>query len=183
MARDWIDSILSFWFEEVDSKDWFKSSDKLDESIRARFATLHEQLSAHTPDEVRKDPRAALAAIILFDQFPRNMFRGSAKAFSTDDVAMRIAREAVANGLDEALGPQERQFLYMPFQHSEVSADQEQAVMLFSALGDEDALRYAVEHRDIIQRFGRFPHRNRALGRKSTRDEEAFLEQHAGYGQ
>lgn len=183
MARDWIDSVLSFWFEEIDPESWFKGDGKLDETIRRRFSALHRRLSAEPPPEVREDPRAALAAIILFDQFPRNMFRGTADAFSTDDLAIQIARKAVDKGFAGRLKPEERQFLYMPFQHSEVSADQEHAVMLFKALGDEEALRYAIEHRDIIQRFGRFPHRNRALGRESTREEEAFLQGHKGFGQ
>ncbi|WP_159588790.1 DUF924 family protein [Chelativorans xinjiangense] len=183
MAGDWIDSVLSFWFEEIATEDWFKGNGKLDETIRPRFGALHERLSAGAPKEAAEDARAALAAVILFDQFPRNMFRGTAKAFSTDDLAIWIAREAVEKRLDEGLSKEQRQFLYMPFQHSEVLADQEHAVMLFKALGDEEALRYAVEHRDIIERFGRFPHRNRALGRVSTHDEEAFLEGHKGFGQ
>ena len=128
-------------------------------------------------------PRGALAAAIVLDQFPRNMYRGTAKAFATDDLAIRLARQAIENKVDEHLTPAERLFLYMPFQHSEILADQEHAVMLFKALGQENALRYAIEHRDIIARFGRFPHRNRALGRQSTPEEEVFLQEHKGFGQ
>ncbi|MCT8998191.1 DUF924 family protein [Chelativorans intermedius] len=183
MANDWIDGILSFWFEEIGPKGWFSGGEALDRTIRQRFLALYERLSAELPKEAAEDAHAALATVILFDQFPRNMFRGTARAFATDDLAMRIAREAIDRRLDEKLSKEERQFLYMPFQHSEVLADQEHAVMLFKSLGDEESLRYAVEHRDIVQRFGRFPHRNRALGRASTREEEAFLEDHKGFGQ
>lgn len=183
MAENWVDDVLAFWFDELEPKAWFGSSKELDRTISERFGALYERLSKQTSPHLGDDARSALAAVILFDQFPRNMFRGTARAFATDDLAMRIAREAVEKGLDEQLSATERQFLYMPFQHSEVSADQEHAVMLFKMLGDEEPLRYAVEHRDIIQRFGRFPHRNRALGRVSTREEEEFLEQHEGYGQ
>ena len=183
MAQIWIDEILSFWFDEVGPKHWFASTPELDASIRQRFGHLHEKLSRELPKEVTEDARAALAAIILFDQFPRNMYRGTAKAFSTDDLALRIAREALEKRLDEGMPPEQKQFLYLPFQHSEVSADQEHSVMLYQALGNEEGIRYAVDHRDIIQRFGRFPHRNKALGRASTPDETAFLEGHKGFGQ
>lgn len=183
MSSGWVEEVLSFWFDETGPEGWFGGGGELDETIRRRFGDLYEDLSTNAPKEIGDDPRAALAAIILFDQFPRNMFRGSAKAFATDDLAARIAREAVSKKLDEALEPQQRTFFYMPFEHSEVYADQERAVMLFKSLGDEEALRYAEEHRDIIQNFGRFPHRNRALGRESTARESAFLEEHRGFGQ
>lgn len=183
MTANWVDEVLTFWFDEVGQEGWFKGNSKLDTKIRDRFGALHEKLGTEALKESAQDPRSALAAAILFDQFPRNMFRGTAKAFSTDDLAVRIAREAVTNRFDEKLSPKERQFLYMPFMHSEVSADQEHAVMLFKTLDDEEALRFAIEHRDIIQRFGRFPHRNFPLGRKSTPEELAFLEEHKGFGQ
>lgn len=183
MAEDWIEDVLSFWFDEVGRENWFRSTKELDETIRRRFGALHERLSADLHAETPREPRAALAAVILFDQFPRNMYRGTAQAFSTDDLALRIAREAIERRFDDEMSPDQKRFLYMPFMHSEISADQEHAVMLFKALGDEESLRYAIEHRDIIERFGRFPHRNRALGRTSTPDEIAFLEGHEGYGQ
>ncbi len=183
MAAQWIEDVLSFWFDELGPEEWFEGSPELDETIRTRFGDLYESLTSGVPDEVLDEPRGALAAVILFDQFPRNMYRGTARAFVTDDVAVGIARKAVEKGFDNSLPPEQRQFLYMPFQHSEVSADQEHSVMLFKALGNEEGLRYAIEHRDIIDRFGRFPHRNRALGRESTADELAFLEGHKGFGQ
>jgi len=183
MAENWIDEVLSFWFEEVGPERWFESSPELDETIRQRFGALHDKLASDLPHEVVASPRGALAAAIVLDQFPRNMYRGTAKAFATDDLAIRLARQAIESKVDEHLTPAERLFLYMPFQHSEILADQEHAVMLFKALGQENALRYAIEHRDIIARFGRFPHRNRALGRQSTPEEEVFLQEHKGFGQ
>jgi uncharacterized protein (DUF924 family) len=116
-------------------------------------------------------PDDALAAVILFDQFPRNMFRGHADQFSTDPLALAIARSAVDLALDTPLEPQERGFLYMPFQHSEALEDQKRSVLLFTRLGDDNQLRYAKLHHDVIERFGRFPHRNRMLGREPRPDE------------
>jgi len=183
MTDRWVDEILSFWFDEVGPKGWFEPTPELDETIKRRFGALHERLAAQVPPAAAGDQRTALASIILFDQFPRNMYRGSAGAFATDDLALRIAREALDKGYDDGLTPEERQFLYMPFMHSEISADQEHCVMLFKALGEEEGLHYAIEHRDIVERFGRFPHRNRVLGRESTEEELAFLQTHKGYGQ
>jgi uncharacterized protein (DUF924 family) len=111
------------------------------------------------------DPLTALAGVILFDQFPRNMFRGHADQFATDHLALAIAKGAVDKGFDEELEPKERGFLYMPFQHSENLADQNRSLLLFTALGDEEQLGYAKKHHDVIERFGRFPHRNAILGR------------------
>lgn len=183
MAQDWHDDVLAFWFDEMDAAQWFNGSEELDNLTRSRFAKMLDELSHNPPKTVYSDPRQALAAILLFDQFPRNMYRGTARAFATDDLALRIARQAVDARFDDQLSPNKRLFLYMPFQHSEVSADQGHSVMLFGSLALEEPLRYAIEHRDIIDRFGRFPHRNAVLGRESTADELAFLEQHAGYGQ
>lgn len=179
----WQDEVLAFWFGELAPQDWFSVSPDTDAAIGQRFTGLHHALAAGLDAEAVDDARTALAAIIVLDQFPRNIHRGSMQAFATDDLALRIARRAVDRRLDDALEPQEKQFLYMPFMHSEVVADQERGVDLFRTLGNEDALKYAIEHRDIIARFGRFPHRNRALGRQSTPEEMAFLETHPGYGQ
>src|SRR6185295_1756309 len=119
------------------------------------------------------DPLTAAAAVILFDQFPRNMFRGSAEQFATDHLALAIARGALAPGFDEQLAHDERKFLYMPFEHSEDLDDQNRAVLLFSELGDEEQVKYAKLHRDVIERFGRFPHRNKMLGRTPRPEEIA----------
>lgn len=178
----WVDEVLGFWFGELTYQDWFGGSKQLDETIRTRFLDLYERLKAGFDVEQADDARTALAAVILFDQFPRNIFRGTAAAFGTDDLALGIARHALDRGFDSGLG-EERSFLYMPFMHSEIAADQERCVDLFRSIGNEEGLKYAIEHRDIVARYGRFPHRNRALGRQSTQAELEFLNQHAGYGQ
>ena len=128
-------------------------------------------------------PQTALAAIIVLDQFPRNMFRGTPRAFAADAQALALSRHAVDQKFDSAFPPERKQFLYMPLMHSEALADQERSVALFEALGDENSLRFAREHRDIVARFGRIPHRNKVLSRMSSQAEEAFLAAHEGYGQ
>jgi uncharacterized protein (DUF924 family) len=131
--------------------------------------------------EWESKPADCLALVLLLDQFPRNMFRGTAQAFATDPIALRVARSAVADGLDQKMRPLERMFAYLPFEHAESLEMQEKGCELMEALAQfpetEDVYRYAVLHRDIIARFGRFPHRNAALGRDSTREEEAFLKE------
>ena len=179
----WVDEVLDFWFGELAYEDWFTGGPELDAKVRARFLGLYEKLKAGFDERRIEDARTALAAIIVFDQFPRNMFRNSAAAFATDDLAAGIARIAVERGWDHA-GPEgARPFFYLPFMHSEILADQERCVDLFRALGEGRGLDFAIEHRDIVARFGRFPHRNRVLGRESTPAEIEFLESHAGYGQ
>lgn len=183
MDREWVEDVLGFWFGELTPEDWYSGDEKVDARIRERFPDLHGRLAKTMDPDAIDDPRTALAAVIVFDQFPRNLFRRSAAAFGTDDLALSIARHALDEGLDADLSNAERQFLYMPFMHSEVSADQERCVDLLKMLESEEGVKYAIEHRDIIAKFGRFPHRNRALGRDSTAEEIAFLESHAGYGQ
>lgn len=183
MSEKWVDDVLGFWFGELTYQDWFGGEAKVDEAIRARFLDLYEKLKADPKVEAIDDARTALAAVIVFDQFPRNMFRRTAAAFATDDLALGIARRALDRGFDAELDGAARPFLYMPLMHSEVSADQERCVDLFRELGEENGLKYAIEHRDIVARYGRFPHRNRVLGRESTQDELDFLQGHAGYGQ
>lgn len=183
MAEKWVDEVLDFWFGELTYEDWFGGGPDVDEKIRSRFLDLYEKLKTDFDVKSLDDPREALAAAILFDQFPRNMFRRTAAAFATDDLALGIARRAVEEGYDAALDENAKPFLYMPFMHSEVTADQERCVDLFRALGEGDSLKYAIEHRDIVAKYGRFPHRNRVLGRESTTDEVDFLKGHAGYGQ
>lgn len=179
----WVDEVLDFWFGELTYEDWFSGGAELDAKVRSRFLGLHETLKAGFDEKSVGDGRTALAAIIVFDQFPRNMFRGTAAAFATDKLAVRIARLSVERGYDSQAEPAHRPFYYMPFMHSEILADQERCVDLFRGIGEGGGLDYAIEHRDIVARFGRFPHRNRALGRKSTPDELEFLKEHAGYGQ
>jgi uncharacterized protein (DUF924 family) len=180
--NDWVKGVLAFWFDELTPKDWFEKNDAIDETIRSRFGKLSEELIQASPSMSFDDWQTALAAILVFDQFPRNMFRGNARAFATDNLAVAIARHALDREFDKQAPPVCRIFFYLPLMHSENLADQERCVSLCSAL-DGDSVKYAIEHRDIIARFGRFPHRNRVLGREGTEAEEAFLREHKGFGQ
>ena len=161
---DWRDRVLDFWFG-LKPDDWWSGAAELDAMCRDRFADLHAEKRQMPPESFLGDARTALAAIILFDQLPRNMFRGHADQFMTDALALAVAKGAVDRGYDEQLSKDERTFLYMPFQHSEVVADQRRSVALFTALGDDWLLGFAKKHHDIVERFGRFPHRNQMLGR------------------
>ena len=181
MEKAWANEVLSFWFDELTPEDWYSGKPAVDEAIVDRFSELYETLKAGAPSFT--DGREALAAVIVYDQFPRNMFRKRADAFGTDNLAIGIARDAVLKGFDRDMTASEKQFLYMPFMHSEILAEQERGVDLFKSLGNENATKYAIEHRDIIAKFGRFPHRNKALGRTSTPVEEEFLKDHSGFGQ
>jgi uncharacterized protein (DUF924 family) len=165
------EDILSYWFGLTPEQWWRDTS--LDAEIAARFGALWEA-ERHTPaEDFLGSPREALAAVILLDQFPRNMFRNDARSFATDDLALAIATSAISMGYDLALSQPERGFLYMPFQHSESLPAQARSVALFERLGDAEQLRFARLHRDIIARFGRFPHRNASLGRLPTEEEKA----------
>ncbi len=171
-----IDEVLEFWFEELAASDWFQGGDALDARIRERFRDLHEALREQVPTTWRVNAQAALAAVVVLDQFPRNMYRGNARAFATDGLALDIARHAIACGFDRELSEVQRKFLYLPFQHSEEKSMQSHSMELFESLGSETDLRYARRHKEIIDRFGRFPHRNEALRRASTPEEIEFLE-------
>ncbi|HEX6377069.1 MAG TPA: DUF924 family protein [Allosphingosinicella sp.] len=160
----WQEELLAFWFG-LDEPRWWKADPALDAEIRDRFQALWEKERENVPEAFLASARDALAAVILFDQLPRNMFRGHADQFSTDPLALAVAKGAVGRRFDEALSPAERGFLYMPFQHSENLDDQDRSLALFTALGDDYQLGYARRHRDVIARFGRFPHRNAILGR------------------
>jgi uncharacterized protein (DUF924 family) len=173
------DQVLDFW-TGAGPKAWFAHDPAFDEEIRGRFEAVHFAASRGEFLDWAQDARGALALLILVDQFPRNLWRGSAHAFATDPMARAIARDAVERGFDRQVEPVLRPFFYLPFEHSERIEDQDRAVGLCEALrddsGDEDTLRWAHLHRDIIVRFGRFPHRNRALGRTTTPEEQAFLD-------
>jgi uncharacterized protein (DUF924 family) len=169
---DWRGDVLKFWFG-LDPKQWWNGGPDLDHRIKQDFLKLWAEKRQLPVDAFLTDPLTALAGVILFDQFPRNMFRGDADQFATDPLALAIARGAIDRHLDEQLQPVERKFLTMPFQHSESLADQNRAVLLFTQLGDENYLGYAKKHRDVIARFGRFPHRNAILGRAPRPDEIA----------
>jgi uncharacterized protein (DUF924 family) len=167
-----VDEILNFWFG-LTIEQWFKADADLDDVIRERFRDVWETQHASPVSAFLGSPREALAAVILFDQFPRNMFRGHADQFSTDHLGLGIAKQAIALGFDEQLSDAERGILYMPFQHSEVLADQQRSLTLFGSLEDKFQLEFARKHHDVIERFGRFPHRNAILGRAPRADEVA----------
>lgn len=171
----WIDDVLRFWFSELGDADWFAVNPAVDETIRNRFGALYQAMKAAPPDVSTLDARGHLAAVIVFDQFPRNLFRRTAAAFATDALALALARDAVDQGLDAGMNQAERQFLYMPFMHSEVSADHVRSLALFETLDIPDAVGSARQHKAVIDRFGRFPYRNQALGRVTTPEEAAFL--------
>lgn len=173
----WVDDVLRYWFSEMSPKNWFVSDPAVDDVIRHRFAALLATLSADTRPFVPADSRTALARVIVLDQIPRNIHRGTPEAFVTDAMALDTARAAVAAHLDRSLDAPGRLFLYLPFEHSEAAADQQRAVDLIGAIGNAEYTRFAQAHKDIIDRFGRFPHRNRILGRPSTPEEIAFLAQ------
>ena len=168
-------SVLDFWFNQLGSEDWFVKKDEIDSKIRDRFLDLHLALSSEIPEEWHKSADSRLALIIVFDQFPRNMFRGSPHSFATDGLARAEARYVVATGLDKQIDTSRRAFLYMPFEHSERMEDQKRSVELFTDLGNDLYLEYAVKHRDVIETYGRFPHRNATLGRENTPAEEEYL--------
>ncbi|GAB4133102.1 MAG: DUF924 family protein [Cyanobacteria bacterium J069] len=183
--------ILDFWFGAPNAADrsyqqrrklWFTKNPQTDQMIRDRFSSLYEQAAAGKLDDWQAEPRSCLALVLLLDQVPRNIFRDMPQAFATDEQALAVSRGAIARGLDQALNPLERLFLYLPLEHSENLAHQQQSVDLIAelmAIDPElsDSYDYALRHRDVIQRFGRFPHRNAILGRPSTPTELEFLQQ------
>ena len=172
----WVGTVINFWFEELTEADWFARSAAIDRRIRERFLTLHQRLVTHDGCGVT-EPRPILASVIVLDQFSRNLFRDSQYAYSADSIARRLARVAIQQSFDIAMTRQERLFLYLPFEHSEERADQVLAVQLIGSVGDAAWTRYAIAHKEIIDRFGRFPHRNAVLNRLSTADEVAFLKE------
>jgi uncharacterized protein (DUF924 family) len=172
MSADWRADVLKFWFG-LTYDEWWKGGSEIDRRIKERFLKLWAEKRQLPVEGFLDDPLTALAGVILFDQFPRNMFRGHAEQFATDHLAFAIAKAAVKRRFDEELEPTERGFLYMPFQHSENLEDQNRSVLLFTELGDDEQLGYAKKHREVIERFGRFPHRNATLGRAPRPDELA----------
>ena len=169
--------VLYFWFQQLQAEDWFKKSDELDQLIAQRFANLHSQAKLGELFAWRETALGCLAEIIILDQFSRNMFRDTAAMFACDALALSLAQTAVQRGFDKALTQQQCQFLYMPYMHSESKLVHEQALLLFTNLGNENNLDYEIKHKTIIDRFGRYPHRNHLLGRQSTEEELAFLQQ------
>ena len=168
-------AVLAFWREAGPDK-WFNKDDAFDNAIREKFLTTYEAAAAGQLVTWEAQPESALALLIVLDQFPRNMFRGSGRTFAADPLALAIAGRAIANGFVTKIPAGERQFVYLPFEHSEKFADQELSIALMAATGDTELLKWAELHADIIRRFGRFPHRNVMLGRTTTAEEQTFLD-------
>ena len=179
--NQWQDDVIRFWFDELQPQVWFERNTQVDASIAERFSGLHQRLSKSASANEVKDAREALATVIVLDQFSRNLFRGSAQAFASDPHALAVAQQAVERGWDQQLSKDQRLFLYMPFQHAEDRAIQQRSIDLFTALGDAQTLDYARRHKEVIDRFGRYPHRNAALGRDSTQEEIEFMKTHPGF--
>jgi uncharacterized protein (DUF924 family) len=173
--------ILDFWFSEEIERQWFSPGPDIDREITERFGALYDQALAGKLDAWKQNAESALALILLLDQFPRNMFRGTPKAFGSDAKAQEVCRAALDRGFDQERTPKERHFFYLPLMHSENLPDQAECVELYRKLGQEVALDYAIQHHDIIARFGRFPHRNKILGRETSEEEQEFLKTHKGF--
>ncbi|MCG9681282.1 DUF924 domain-containing protein [Vibrio sp. Isolate23] len=171
------EEVLSFWFEELEPKDWFISSETIDNKIQQRFGDLITRAAQCELYSWRTNALGRLAEVIVLDQFSRNIYRGTPSAFAQDPLALSLAQEAIALGKDAELTPQQRAFLYMPFMHSESALIHERAVELFKAPGMENNYEFEIKHKVIIDRFGRYPHRNKILGRESTEEEIEFLTQ------
>ena len=174
-----MNEVVEFWFEELTPEDWFKKSDALDQEMRERFEELYWKASRGELFVWRTTAEGRLAEILLLDQIPRNIFRGTAQAFATDSLALVLAQEGLEQALD--LPVVQRGFFYMPFMHSESLVVHEVALRLFDQPGLEKRLKYEKMHAEILQQFGRYPHRNAILGRISTKEEEGYLAEHAGF--
>ena len=172
-----IEAILNFWFVENGPKQWFTNDPVFDAAIRDRFAGLVERAAKGELSHWRATVRGALAEIIILDQFPRNLYRGDARAFGCDSLAREAAGQALQMKVDQAVSETERVFIYLPFEHSEAAEDQKISLRLCATLSDKSFLDWAEKHKKVIDRFGRYPHRNAVLGRPSTAEELAFLEE------
>jgi len=168
--------VLQFWFEELGQKEWFAGGSELDEKIVDRFSDIHKLVVAGEYWKHRTNGQSLLAEVIVLDQFSRNMFRSSATAFAQDPMALALSQQAIASGYDTDMTKDEKMFLYMPFMHSESKVIHEAGLPLFESLENEETFKFAKVHKDIIDRFGRYPHRNEQLGRESTQEEKEYLE-------
>ncbi|WP_020396052.1 DUF924 family protein [Thiolinea disciformis] len=168
-------TILDFWYSEPMNQHWFNSTPAIDHQLRQQFESLWEHAHHHALDDWQVTPEGCLALCIILDQFPLNMFRGNKKAYSTEQQAVQVTKQAVERGFDKQLAAERVAFLYLPLMHSENLTDQALSVQLFEAAGLANNAKFARHHQEIIQRFGRFPHRNEALGRISTPEELEYL--------
>ena len=173
--RRWAAELLHFWFYKLGPKAWFAPDSRVDAALRRRFEPELLTLAARPPSEFLDDPLTALAAVLLFDQLPRNLYRKTPCAFASDALARAIAKGALARGWDRALTLSQRQFLAMPLMHSEAIADQRLSLRIYARLGTRHGWPFAVSHHRMVARFGRFPHRNEALGRTSTAAEKSAV--------
>jgi uncharacterized protein (DUF924 family) len=172
-----VQDVLKFWFEQTRPDQWFEKDPTFDATIRDRFLGLHEAVVFRDNNSLLADAQTALAAVIVLDQMSRNMFRGTPRAFAYDEQALWLADAAIARGFDGALSKDQRMFLYLPFEHAEDRRSQARCVELMASLGDPEVQKWAEAHRVIVDRFGRFPHRNAVLERVSTPEEIEFLKQ------
>lgn len=167
--------VLEFWFGALEPEQWFKKDSGVDAAIRGRFGALYEELIEDLPATWPASAAPCLAMVVVLDQFPRNIYRDDDRAFESDAVALSLAKHTIGRRLDHTLPREKRLFIYLPFEHAEDEAEQARAVELIEALGNLQWTVYAKKHQEIIQRFGRFPHRNRVLGRESTPEEIEYL--------
>jgi uncharacterized protein (DUF924 family) len=170
-----VHELIDFWFSEGVAKLWFNSSPAFDDELRERYALAYAAACRDELDDWQANAQGALALVLLLDQIPLNIFRGQPQSFATEARARAVAAQAIARGLDAQLSRPQKAFLYLPYMHSENLADQDTSVDLFTRAGLDNNLRFALHHRDIVRRFGRFPHRNAILGRESTPEEIAWL--------
>lgn len=177
--RDSKREVLHFWFKETQPQQWFQKNEQFDEQIKERFLSVYELARSGLCDSWKDSAEGCLALCIVLDQFPRNMFRNTPDMFATDMKALLVAKHAIASGYDQLLKPEERRFIYLPFEHSENLNDQKKAVSLFEVMKKEDPMGYdyALRHLEVIEKYGRFPHRNEILGRDSSPEEEEYLAQ------
>ncbi len=175
--KRWVRQVLEFWFDELSPGDWFRANSAVDDVIASQFLELHDEIRGSRVETHSHSALEMLACVIVLDQFSRNLFRGSARAFASDPRGLAMAKVAIANGFDMDVSSDRRVFFYLPFEHSEDLAEQERCVALVGKLGNEVHTRYAKAHFDIIKTYGRFPHRNGVLGRVSTPAEQAYLAQ------
>jgi uncharacterized protein (DUF924 family) len=180
---DGIRAVLDFWFDPTWKPYWFEHSADFDRAVAARLGELHRRAAGGELDAWQSSAAGCLALCILLDQAPRQLFRGEPRAFATDARALAVAKRALAAGFDRQLPVEQRQFLYLPLMHSEDLADQERCVAIYQLKELRHNLHHAIGHADIIRRFGRFPHRNAALGRTTTAEEQAFLRESNQFGQ
>jgi uncharacterized protein (DUF924 family) len=175
--KDTKSAIIHFWFEETAPQQWFQVNSDFDDIIKQRYSDSYELAASGACSDWKIDANGCLALCLVLDQFPRNMFRGQGKAFATDKEALLVSKHAIHRGFDQIMSPLKRRFIYLPFMHSENSNDQKRSVELFASMQVDDPMGYehALRHAREIERFGRFPYRNKALGRENTPEEDAYL--------